>query len=246
MPRIRTIKPKFWDDIKLSKISRDARLLYIGMWNFADDLGVIVGDSIWIKSKVFPYDQIQVAQFERMITELVKNGFISQLSHSGDDFYYLPNLTRHQVINRPNYDDVNLRKELLDSLLNNAQLPIMEKSLINHRLISAGKEKERKGEEGSVMHVPTHEDLIFEKFNNFIKNKAPRLLELKQMTQEQFLELRKLYSPEIIADYLERMNNYKNITKNSYVYSTLRVWIKKDLSRGTLTEKSNDTPKAGF
>ncbi len=52
MARIRTIKPKFWDDTKLSKISRDARLTYIGMWNFSDDLGVTIKNTIWLKSKI--------------------------------------------------------------------------------------------------------------------------------------------------------------------------------------------------
>ena len=62
MARIRSIKPKFWDDIKIGRLSRDARLLYIGLWSFSDDIGVVIGDSIWLKSKVFPYDQIQVQQ----------------------------------------------------------------------------------------------------------------------------------------------------------------------------------------
>ena len=30
MARNRMIKPQFWDDSKIAKISRDARLLYIG------------------------------------------------------------------------------------------------------------------------------------------------------------------------------------------------------------------------
>ena len=42
MARIRTIKPQFWDDLKIGRLSRDARLLYIGLWNFADDLGVVI------------------------------------------------------------------------------------------------------------------------------------------------------------------------------------------------------------
>ncbi len=123
MARIRTVKPEFWDDLKISKISRDSRLLYIGMWNFADDLGVIIGDALWIKSKIFPFDQIQIQQFEKWLQELVKNGFISLFSHKGEKFYYLPNLTRHQVINRPNLDKVNLKKTDLEIVIN---------SLINH------------------------------------------------------------------------------------------------------------------
>ena len=139
MARIRTIKPKFWDDVKLSKISRDARLVFIGMWNFSDDLGVIIAEPIWLKSKIFPCDVIQVQQFEKWLDELVKNGFISLLSYKNDRFYYLPNLTRHQVINRPNFDDVNIQKLDLQKVL--------EDSLNNHGKITDESVQERKGEE---------------------------------------------------------------------------------------------------
>lgn len=116
MARIRSIKPKFWDDTKIGRISRDARLLYIGMWNFADDIGVVIGDSIWLKSKIFPYDQIQIQQFEKWMNELVINGFICLLSYRGERFIYLPTFTRHQVINKPNHDDLNIPKNLIDSI----------------------------------------------------------------------------------------------------------------------------------
>lgn len=131
MPRIRTIKPKFWDDSKVGKLSRNARLLYIGMWNFADDLGVVISDSVWLKSKIFPYDQIQIQQLGKWITELVENGFICLLSYHGERFIYLPTFTRHQVINRPNMDDLNVPKHLIDNL----QKLITEQSLINHGII---------------------------------------------------------------------------------------------------------------
>lgn len=116
MARIRSIKPKFWDDTKIGRISRDARLLYIGMWNFADDIGVVIGDSIWLKSKIFPYDQIQIQQFEKWMNELVINGFICLLSYRGERFIYLPTFTRHQVINKPNHEDLNIPKNLIDSI----------------------------------------------------------------------------------------------------------------------------------
>lgn len=40
MARIRTIKPEFWTAEQVMELSRDARLLFIGMWNFCDDAGV--------------------------------------------------------------------------------------------------------------------------------------------------------------------------------------------------------------
>ena len=118
MARIRTIKPKFWDDTKIGRITRDARLLYIGLWNFSDDIGVVIGDSIWLKSKIFPYDQIQIQQFEKWMNELVINGFICLLSYKEERFIYLPSFTRHQVINKPNYEDLNIPKSLIDNIKN--------------------------------------------------------------------------------------------------------------------------------
>ena len=132
MARIRTIKPKFWDDIKIGRISRDARLLYIGMWTFCDDLGVIIAEPIWLKSKIFPYDQIQIQQFEKICSELLRNGFISLFSYNDEKFYYLPKFSRHQVINKPNYDEVYIRKELLFSNID----IITEQSRNNHGLIT--------------------------------------------------------------------------------------------------------------
>lgn len=132
MPRNRMIKPQFWDDSKIAKISRDARLLYIGMWNFCDDLGVIRADMVWLKSKIFPFDQIQIQQFEKICQEILRNGFISLFSYRGEEFYYLPKFSLHQKINKPNFEDVNVPKELLFKGLSK----ITEQSRNNHGLIT--------------------------------------------------------------------------------------------------------------
>jgi len=54
MPRIRTVKPEFFDDEKLGTVSRDARLIFIGLLIFADDYGVVKGNSRWLKARIFP------------------------------------------------------------------------------------------------------------------------------------------------------------------------------------------------
>lgn len=128
MARNRMIKPKFWDDTKIGRLTRDARLLYIGLWNFSDDIGIVIGDSVWLKSKIFPYDQIQIQQFEKWMNEFVINGFICLLSYKGERFIYLPNFTRHQVINKPNYGDLNIPKCLIDRVKENIHLLITEQS----------------------------------------------------------------------------------------------------------------------
>lgn len=178
MARIRTIKPKFWDDQKIGKLSRDARLLYIGLWTFSDDLGVVIADSVWLKSKIFPYDQIQMQQFDKWKTELVRNGFICLFSYNEEEFIYLPKFTRHQVINRPNIDDLNVPKDFIDNNLDK----ITNQSLINHGTITdqsltiIGEEKDKEyiipsslrsdGKSDSKSNAP---DLHIENTNEFLK-----------------------------------------------------------------------------
>jgi len=116
MARIRTIKPEFWTDSKIAKLSRDARLLYIGLWNLSDDAGVVSGNTFFLKSQIYPFDQIQIQQFEKWLEELVKLGFISLFSHNGEKFYYLPNLTRHQKFD-PRYPKLLIDRIVLDGIL---------------------------------------------------------------------------------------------------------------------------------
>ena len=188
MARIRTIKPNFWDDTKIGRISRDARLLYIGLWTFSDDIGVVIGDTIWLKSKIFPYDQIQVQQFEKWMNELVTNGFICLLSYKEERFIYLPNFTRHQVINKPNTKDLNIPKQLIDNSKEGIQSLITERSRNNTvafteqsvLIIGVGK-----GEEYIPPTVPPGDDghcgekidynALMDTFNSMFDGKLPKV-----------------------------------------------------------------------
>ena len=193
MARIRTIKPKFYDDVKIGRLSRDARYLYIALWVFADDMGVANGDTIWLKSKVFPYDQIQVQQFEKWMNELVTNGFVCLLSYNGERFIYLPNFTRHQVINRPNYEDLNIHKELIDKekeriikqSLNNHGT-ITDLSLNNHGLYE---EEEKEGEyippvvpQGDDEHLEEkiNYNALMNTFNTMFGGKLPKVTSMTE------------------------------------------------------------------
>ena len=74
-------------------------------------------------------------QFEKWIKELVINGFICLLSYNEERFIYLPNFTRHQVINRPNTEDLNIPKELIDKAQKDIHSFLTEQSLNNHGTI---------------------------------------------------------------------------------------------------------------
>lgn len=72
MSRIRTTKPDFWSDESVVECSRDARLLFIGMWNFCDDDGRIEDSPKQIRMRVLPGDED--------ITSAMVDGWLQQLA----------------------------------------------------------------------------------------------------------------------------------------------------------------------
>lgn len=98
MARIRSIKPEFWDDRRLAKAtSRDARLLYIGLWNLADEHSRLNGDPVWIAARVFPYDSdIGADECARLLDELARGDWVQKYTVRGDPYLFLPSLAKHQ------------------------------------------------------------------------------------------------------------------------------------------------------
>lgn len=167
MPRIRSIKPKFWDDLKLSKVSRDARLLFIGMWNFADDFGVIISEPVWLKSKIFPFDKLMPEQLENWLKELVEHRFIVCISFNGENFYFIRNFNKHQRIDKANNEDVCIDSQSLMIIIKESTINprlIHEPSIINPIPIPVGREgkgEERKGVEGKGEAVRNNKFLMW-------------------------------------------------------------------------------------
>lgn len=111
MARIRTIKPDFWTDEKLTDCSMSARLLFIGMLNFADDNGNIVASAKKLKMQVFPADNIEC---QPLINELIAHGRVIEYSVSGSKYLNIKGFKKHQVINRPsksNIPDINFNDD---------------------------------------------------------------------------------------------------------------------------------------
>jgi len=101
MPRARMIKPEFWLDEGLAQLPHSARLLYIGLWNFADDNGNIEAGERRIKAQVFPYEDTPLADVQEALRALAGGGWLQPYTVDGHDFYHIPNFPKHQVINHP-------------------------------------------------------------------------------------------------------------------------------------------------
>lgn len=105
MARNRMIKVEFWSDEAIGQISPLARLLFIGLWNFADDQGKITANPVFIRSNIFPYDhEIDV---HGLLKELEENLFLFKYKVGRNNFYYIRNFCKHQKIDRPNLKNLN-------------------------------------------------------------------------------------------------------------------------------------------
>lgn len=100
--RIRTIKPEFWRDRKLTAMGPHVQLLYIGCWNMADDYGIILGDIQLIKSDIFPFSGDEILpDLEIWIQKLVDGNMIFPFEIDGEKYFYIRTFHLHQKIDRP-------------------------------------------------------------------------------------------------------------------------------------------------
>jgi len=99
MARKRMIDPKFWADDEIIELNHMQRLLFIGIWNFADDSGIIKNAPKSIKASVFPADNIKFTELVSSINELVSRGLLE--CNDDDTLLRVVNWSEYQKINRP-------------------------------------------------------------------------------------------------------------------------------------------------
>ena len=100
MARIRSIKPEFWTSEQVLDCCPLSRLMFIGMWNFADDMGRMPCSPKSIKAQVFPGDDITLERVRGMLEELSRNGLISVYSVEEKDYLQITGWS-HQRIDKP-------------------------------------------------------------------------------------------------------------------------------------------------
>jgi hypothetical protein len=99
MPRIRTIKPSFWEDV--APLSHEARLLAVGLISLADDDGRFINTHTVIAGYVYPHEEIPPAKLRRWLAEVVDHGMVELYQVGSRQYGWLPKFRKHQVVNRP-------------------------------------------------------------------------------------------------------------------------------------------------
>jgi hypothetical protein len=89
MPKIRGFKADLWTDEDFVELTPWARLLWLGMWNYACDNGHLADKSKQIKMRVLPTDDVNCAE---LLRELEQNGRITR----SNGVITIPNFAKHQ------------------------------------------------------------------------------------------------------------------------------------------------------
>lgn len=102
MPRIRTVKPEFWDSPSTARASAVARLAFIGMWNWADDFGRGTANLKELEGFIFPNDDISILSggtsenFRRVVAEVSECFGVVFYTVKGRPYYAIPSWEQHQ------------------------------------------------------------------------------------------------------------------------------------------------------
>lgn len=91
------IKPEFFRSRSLAKVSRDARLTFIGLWTEADATGRGVANPRILLGSIWPLeDDFTAATIVQHLRELSDTGHIRLYGDDGDEFYVIESWEKHQ------------------------------------------------------------------------------------------------------------------------------------------------------
>ena len=217
MARRRMIKPEFFTDEKVISLPIPARLLFIGMWNHADDEGIFKDSPIQLKVQVFPADEsidLNVIKnyIDLMITQKL---LIPGLNVDDGKLLKITKWHDHQTINRPtpskyiftpiNEDSLNTHTQLNDNSMSN-HTQLIEDSLPSKDKIKEDKLKEDKikVKENSSMSKTDKlkEEFTFDKFISLYPRKIRQ-----QMASNSFKKIAAKHL-KAVFDGLDAWNKY--------------------------------------
>lgn len=220
------------DSEKIDNLTVHAERFFTRLIMKADDFGRYSANLKYVKSTLFPLrTDVRETDITRWFAECEKAGLIALYTVASKDYVQIENfkqVLRQKNEKYPAPERVSEKCEADDKQMLSTR--IADASLKRREVET---EEKGKGLQADATHPP---DLIdsFQKFNTWLKDNAPRVLELKHtITIEQFQKLKTAYPDmKVPAKTLKAMHNFKPLTRN-YVdaYLTLKKWIAKDEAR---------------
>jgi hypothetical protein len=159
MPKIRTIKPNFWDSPDVARASLRARLLYIAMWNWADDWGVGDAHLDRLMAFAFPNDDVTPPESRQLLTEVRREFGVIFFEFEGRPYYYIRNWEKHQKIDRrtpqrvpvPEHEDEDLFSQFTSQTGESHAIPPESRG---NSAVEVGSRKREVGSRKKEEHMP--------------------------------------------------------------------------------------------
>ena len=200
MARIRNIKPDFWTDEKLVELETWERLLFIGLWNFADDEGYMPYSPKRIKMQIFPGDSLEVS---RGIQSLISIGAVELFDSELGQVLHVSKWAKHQKVSNPSkskYSSIEL-VPLDGKPRKHAEFaPESIEDSMSGTEVSREVHKEREREGGREMNkdLSSKPDEFDQWYSKYPKKEA------KEAARKAFVKARKTVDMQTLMDGVER------------------------------------------
>ena len=104
--RIRSIKPEFWSSPDIAALSDSDRLLFIGLWSYADDHGRGRDDIALIVAALYPHDMVAnpldtVAKVRDGLARLSEADLILRYTVASRTYFLVTGWSKHQRVDKP-------------------------------------------------------------------------------------------------------------------------------------------------
>ena len=228
MARIRSLKPDCFKDEDLSILPYEARLLYMGLWCFADKEGRLEDRPKYLKVEIFPYDNINIEKFLNLlcapnIQDRPEKVFIRRYSVNDKKYIDIPEFLKHQS---PHHTE----KESL--------IPAFNGSLTVIKPLIKGNEQDAHVSVSYPISLPKTkkeeiEKLVFGELDNV------------KLTQKEFDNLNNKFGKELVEKAIQYFSNYKKDKKykNTDDNLTIQRWVIEAVKK---KENDNGTGKTTF
>ena len=177
MARIRVIKPEFFKSEEVGGLPPITRVLYIGLWCYADKAGRLEYRPQYLKIEILPYDEVDmVNELELLCTPKARTGipFIIKYEVDGIPYLQIVQWTTHQYLHKSNEAESTLPQppdEVLERI-SNGRTTIAQRLKSGSTMAYEG--RERKGREGKGKRRTPHLSsafLVIDYLNNKTNSK---------------------------------------------------------------------------
>ncbi len=210
MARIRSLKPECFKDEDLATLPYEARLLYMGLWCYADREGRLEDRPKYLKIEIFPYDNVNIEKFLNLlanpnIPDRPEKVFIYRYIIDDRKYIYIPEFLKHQSPHNtekesclpPFNSEITVKEPLENNGTQDAHISLSDPI---SKSLSKSKEKEK---------------LILGDLKNV------------KLTQNELDNLNNKFGKEITEKAIQYLSNYKKDKKykNSDDNLTIQRWV---------------------